>query len=79
MLGYLSPLSAANPYAVSDLSYGNPDTLGLVTEFVTGGPNPIPQPGIPAVVPEPSSLLVMVLAAVGVLSGRWLGGMNTSS
>lgn len=75
VLGYIGTPDPSNPYAVTDLSHGNPDTLGLVTEFVTGGPNPIPQPALPAVVPEPTSILVMGLAVVGLLAGRsrWRG------
>jgi hypothetical protein len=72
VLGYIGPSTPNNPYSVGDLSHGHPDTIGLVTQFVTGGPNPIPQPDIPAVVPEPSSLLVMSFAAVSALVWRSL-------
>ena len=69
VLGYVAPLSAANPYAVNDLSHGHPDTLGLATEFLTGGPDPIPQPPIPSPVPEPPAFIVMAAVAVVLFFG----------
>jgi hypothetical protein len=64
VLGYLGPASDSNPYSVGDLDHGHPDTIGLVTKFVLGGPDPIPQPEIPTLTPEPPSILVMALAAL---------------
>lgn len=71
VLGYVDPRqSSINPYAVADLSSGHPDSLGLVTEFVTGGPDPLPQPGLPRVVPEPSTAAVLALGVAIALWGR---------
>jgi hypothetical protein len=70
VLGYIGPYSSNNPYSVGDLSHGHPDTLGLVTQFVTGGPDPIPQPAIPPVVPEPNSLIVLSFVGVSTLVWR---------
>lgn len=60
VLGYVASGQPGNPYATTDLTYGNPDTYGLVTQFRTGGPDPLPQPGIPAVVPEPTVTAVLL-------------------
>jgi hypothetical protein len=71
VLGYVDPHPVANNgYAVSDLSHGQADTLGLVTEFVTGGPDPLPQPGLPQVVPEPTTAAVLVLGSWLIFRGR---------
>jgi hypothetical protein len=70
VLGYLGPASVSNPYSVGDLGHGNPDTLGLVAAFVTGGPDPIPQPAIPTLTPEPPSIIAMALVALIAFRGR---------
>ncbi len=58
------------PLGSSDVSKGATDSLGLVTEFRTGGPDPLPKPGLPQVVPEPGALVVFLLAFAGLLARR---------